>query len=233
MVIVKEKNSIKQDYIQTDVKPLNVHSSMHELFTYFQKNPNLSFVPIVDDTQRLIGVVYEVDIKKISYSQYGLALAKNDSFGAKLSNYIKPAAWVEYTWGIDKTLELYNSHDDNKGIFVTMDGKYHGFISVKSLLELSYKRNLQIAQNQNPLTKLPGNSMIEKFLQERSMINKAYSHMVYFDFNDFKPFNDTYGFRQGDRAILMFSDILRKNIPSEHFIAHIGGDDFFVGFRDA
>ncbi|MGM0622512.1 MAG: EAL domain-containing protein [Campylobacterota bacterium] len=227
---VEENDTLKDSFIQTDIQALEENASMYELFTYFQQNPHSSFVPIVDTHKMLIGVIYETDIKKISYSQYGLALAKNNSFGAKLSSYIKPAAWVEQSWGVDKTLEIYNRYDDNKGIFVTKDSVYYGFITVKSLLELSYKRNLQIAQNQNPLSKLPGNSMIEQYLHGCSKTEKIYHHIVYFDFNDFKPFNDTYGFRQGDRAILIFTDILKKKLPNDSFIAHIGGDDFFVGF---
>ncbi len=58
------------------------------------------------------------------------------------------------------------------------------------------------------------------------------THIIYFDFNDFKPFNDIYGFRQGDRAILIFSELLQKRYPKNSFIAHIGGDDFFVGLTD-
>jgi len=226
---LREKNKLADSYIRCDITPIYVDASLHELFVYFQKHPNLSFVPVIDRQKRLSGVIHEVDIKKISYSQYGLALAKNDSFGAKLANYIKPAASVEITWGIDKALELYNQDDNNKGIFVTKDGLYYGFISVRVLLELSYKRNLQIAQSQNPLTKLPGNSMIERHIQQATQ-KDSLKHFVYFDFNDFKPFNDSYGFRQGDRAILMFSDILKKRSPANTFLAHVGGDDFFAAF---
>ena len=57
-------------------------------------------------------------------------------------------------------------------------------------------------------------------------------HIVYFDFNDFKPFNDSYGFRQGDRAILIFAELLKKHLEKDSFIAHIGGDDFFVSFKN-
>jgi diguanylate cyclase (GGDEF)-like protein len=121
--------------------------------------------------------------------------------------------------------------NDAKGIYVTKENKYYGFISLNNLLSLSYKRNLEIAQNQNPLTKLPGNKQIEVFLHTVFSEN-LYSNIVYFDFNDFKPFNDKYGFRQGDRAILIFSELLQKTISSENFIAHIGGDDFFIGFLD-
>ena len=61
---------------------------------------------------------------------------------------------------------------------------------------------------------------------------KNITHIIYFDFNNFKPFNDIYGFRQGDRAILIFSELLQKRYPKDAFIAHIGGDDFFVGLRN-
>ena len=60
---------------------------------------------------------------------------------------------------------------------------------------------------------------------------KSITHIIYFDFNDFKPFNDIYGFRQGDRAILVFSELFTKRYPKDAFIAHIGGW-FFVGLRD-
>jgi len=42
---------------------------------------------------------------------------------------------------------------------------------------------------------------------------------------------DEYGFRNGDRVIQLFADILRKNLPHEFFKAHIGGDDFFTGVK--
>ena len=73
----------------------------------------------------------------------------------------------------------------------------------------------------------------EKYIEKTLKKNqKNITHIIYFDFNDFKPFNDIYGFRQGDRAILIFSELLQKRYPKDSFIAHIGGDDFFVGLKD-
>jgi GGDEF domain-containing protein len=55
---------------------------------------------------------------------------------------------------------------------------------------------------------------------------------VYFDLDHFKAFNDHYGFRQGDRVIVLFSDILKGAAHGRQlFIGHIGGDDFFAGLR--
>jgi GGDEF domain-containing protein len=57
---------------------------------------------------------------------------------------------------------------------------------------------------------------------------------AYFDFDDFKPFNDRYGFRQGDRVIQLFADILRSTFArKDDFVGHLGGDDFFATYRAA
>ena len=228
-----QTNFIDDKYIE-EIYPLDVNTSLYDLFLHFKKNTEHNFVPIIDEFGYFLGIIYESDIKKISYSQYGLSLAQNKTFSSTLLKYIKPALSVEISWGIDEILEMYNlKFNDSLGIFITQSEKYRGFINLNSLLTLSYKRNIEIATNQNPLTKLPGNNQIEKFISnsfENANINTT--HIIYFDFNDFKPFNDNYGFRQGDRAILIFSELLQKRYPKISFIAHSGGDDFFVGLKD-
>ena len=226
-------NFIDNKFIE-NIYPLDVNTSLYDLFLHFKKNTEHNFVPIIDEFGYFLGIINESDIKKISYSQYGLSLAQNKTYSSTLLKYIKPALSVEISWGIDQILELYNLKvNDSLGIFVTSSNKYKGFINLNSLLTLSYNRNIEIATNQNPLTKLPGNNQIERFINnsfKNAHINTT--HIIYFDFNDFKPFNDIYGFRQGDRAILLFSELLQKRYPKESFIAHIGGDDFFVGLKD-
>ncbi|MDD3059677.1 MAG: GGDEF domain-containing protein [Sulfurimonas sp.] len=88
------------------------------------------------------------------------------------------------------------------------------------------EQNLLYAKEQNPLTKLPGNAMIENYM-EQANTNKGSYLFCYFDLDNFKAFNDVYGFRNGDRVILLFADILKKQLSKEYFVAHIGGDDFF------
>ncbi|MGE0050304.1 MAG: GGDEF domain-containing protein [Arcobacter sp.] len=226
-------NIINDEFIE-EITPLTVNTSLYDLFVHFKENTKIHFVPIIDEFANFLGIIYESDIKKISYSQYGLSLAQNQTVSSTLIKYIKPALSVEISWGIDKILEMYNlKANDSLGIFITDSDKYKGFINLNSLLTLSYKRNIEIATNQNPLTKLPGNNQIEKFIEKSLKKNqKVITHIIYFDFNDFKPFNDIYGFRQGDRAILIFSELLQKRYPKDAFIAHIGGDDFFVGLKN-
>jgi len=216
------------------IEPLKLDTTLNDLFVYFKNHPTNTFVPIIDKIGQLYGVIYEKDIKELSYSQFGASLAKNDKTNTKLKKFIKDAVSSEITWGVDKILEIYNMDQNSSyGIFITKNSQYYGFIDVNNLLTISYDRNIEIAKDQNPLSKLPGNRQIELFITNALHCeeNKIY-HIVYFDFNDFKPFNDMYGFRQGDRAIILFTDILKKELTKDNFIAHIGGDDFFVGFKN-
>ncbi|MEA3384062.1 MAG: EAL domain-containing protein [Campylobacterota bacterium] len=231
---IHEENKIKDKYIET-IKPMNHNTKFHKVFEYFKNNANITIIPIVDEKDQLVGVIYEEDIKELSYSKYGSELAKNSSMSGKLMKFVKTAISIDKDWGVDKMLDLYSSlaDDSTKGIFVTYEDRYFGYISLNNLLVLSHERNIEIAKNQNPLTKLPGNNIIQKYLKYAfNELDHNIYHIVYFDFNDFKPFNDIYGFRLGDRAILLFSELLRKYLTNDEFIAHVGGDDFFVGFKN-
>jgi diguanylate cyclase (GGDEF)-like protein len=96
-----------------------------------------------------------------------------------------------------------------------------------ALIEMQFRD-----QNANPLTKLPGNLMIESETNRRLMAGDDVA-VLYIDLDHFKAFNDKYGFEQGDRAIQLTADILKsvcgENAPhNPNFIGHIGGDDFIV-----
>lgn len=90
----------------------------------------------------------------------------------------------------------------------------------------SSKKELELAKDANPLTKLPGNKSINKMLHECLKATNT-CLVVYFDFDNFKPFNDKYGFKLGDKAILLFAKMLFARLKN-NFIGHIGGDDFFA-----
>ncbi|MEB3196025.1 MAG: HAMP domain-containing protein [Candidatus Sericytochromatia bacterium] len=90
-------------------------------------------------------------------------------------------------------------------------------------------------QNANPLTKLPGNLMIESEVNRRIGAGEGLA-VLYLDLDHFKAFNDKYGFEQGDRVLRLTADILKsicgENAPhNATFTGHIGGDDFIVVCR--
>ncbi|MEN2993791.1 MAG: diguanylate cyclase [Thermodesulfovibrio sp.] len=81
----------------------------------------------------------------------------------------------------------------------------------------------------SPLTKLPGNLVIQKEIQRRLDRGDIFA-LAYADLDNFKPFNDRYGFSRGDEVIKMLGrlilNIVRAEQPSGSFVGHIGGDDF-------
>lgn len=81
----------------------------------------------------------------------------------------------------------------------------------------------------NPLTRLPGNIAIIKQIQKR-LDNGDIFALAYLDLDNFKPFNDKYGFARGDEVLKMVGrlilNIVRQKQPHGSFVGHIGGDDF-------
>jgi diguanylate cyclase (GGDEF)-like protein len=79
----------------------------------------------------------------------------------------------------------------------------------------------------NPLTGLPGNVLLQAELERQISQQTAFA-LLYVDLDNFKAFNDAYGFARGDRAIHMLASVLAEVAPREDFLGHIGGDDFAI-----
>lgn len=83
----------------------------------------------------------------------------------------------------------------------------------------------------NPLTGLPGNVDITEDLSRRIAEDGEFA-LLYVDLDNFKPYNDAYGFVQGDIALRQLAHIL-VGVAAQHpaediFVGHVGGDDFVV-----
>jgi diguanylate cyclase (GGDEF)-like protein len=82
----------------------------------------------------------------------------------------------------------------------------------------------------NPLTRLPGNLSIESRI-DRALADNRPLAVLYVDLNQFKAYNDVYGFDSGDRVLKALARVLvdevRAGGPAD-FIGHIGGDDFIA-----
>lgn len=98
------------------------------------------------------------------------------------------------------------------------------YYTVKNLSRL-----LTINRRISPLTGLPGNVQIHAELKKR-LLNKESFSVIYFDLDNFKAYNDVYGFLKGDEIIVFtaetISRILHRSYEDGVFVGHIGGDDF-------
>ncbi len=99
-------------------------------------------------------------------------------------------------------------------------------LRVKICLEWNIKQ-----KEANPLTGLPGNTAIERELKTRVSRREPYA-FLYIDIDNFKGFNDHYGYQKGDEIITYLASTLTKSIEKmgskDDFVGHIGGDDFVM-----
>lgn len=100
---------------------------------------------------------------------------------------------------------------------------YHTIINIINLLEVN--------RRVSPLTGLPGNVQIQAEMKKR-LLRKEIFAMVYLDLDNFKAYNDVYGFSNGDEIIKFTARVINKHVHklenSDNFVGHVGGDDFIA-----
>ncbi|MBR3632805.1 MAG: response regulator [Elusimicrobiaceae bacterium] len=99
---------------------------------------------------------------------------------------------------------------------------------VVARVKLLLKRNKQ-KMDCNPLTRLPGNPSIQARIESEISSGRKFA-VLYCDLNNFKAYNDKYGFAAGDRVLLSTARILTTAATADphSFVGHIGGDDFII-----
>ena len=88
----------------------------------------------------------------------------------------------------------------------------------------------------NPLTRLPGGVAIENILKRR-LESGSYLAFCMLDLDNFKSFNDRYGYAKGNEVIRATADLIKDAVAKygtdDDFVGHIGGDDFAVIVKPA
>lgn len=230
----QEKNDDTQIiYEQIEYRPpLRVTDTMETVFEAFRRNKEMTFFPVVDESGSPLGILREHMLKEYAYSPFGKDLIANRGTGLTLRKFITPCPVADVQVGTQTILENFSLSESPEGIILVKEFTYLGFLSAGSLLRVINEKNLAQARDSSPLTKLPGNSSIASFVTQACSDHRMASTLVYLDLDNFKAFNDAYGFRQGDRAILLFAELMRKDFTDENvFLGHVGGDDFFIGVQ--
>jgi len=97
---------------------------------------------------------------------------------------------------------------------------------VRGLLRRANQRPVR-----SPLTGLPGNILLTEEIEYRLRRGDPFV-LIYVDINNFKSFNDTYGFARGDQVIVLLAELISDEVAAaggeRDFIGHIGGDDFAI-----
>ena len=97
-------------------------------------------------------------------------------------------------------------------------------------VQTTLRRTAEV-RSASPLTGLPGNHRIDREIASRAQAGAPYA-VCHVDLDEFKSFNDRYGFLRGDRLLLALSVCLQNAASSAGeppvFLGHVGGDDFIL-----
>ncbi|MBO6802990.1 MAG: GGDEF domain-containing protein, partial [Thalassospira sp.] len=233
----RDDDVVRSYLLETPALPIDINPV--DILSYFQQNPDISLVPVVDHDGKPLGIVRDSEFKAFIYTPFGRELLQNPANRANIKRFLRRCPVADIRTSLSELLETFVATEALDGVILTENDQYLGVLDQSALLRAVNERNTLNARDENPLTRLPGNSAIYRYAARALAEPRRRRFAVYFDFDNFKPFNDQYGFRQGDRAILLFKDILGKVLSqNDWFVGHIGGDDFFayvqsIDFEDA
>ena len=199
-----------------------------KIIDYFNANPNLMGVPVVDQGKP-IGLLMKDKFFTHLATQYGVAVYMNRPISLLMD---RNPLMVEYKTPLEHVSKSAIARAEDSlydYIIVTLNGVYYGITTVKNLLAKTTQLEVNRAKHSNPLSGLPGNMLIEAKLKQVIEEKKPFS-VMYFDLDNFKAYNDVYGFENGDKILCLTAQILSKQFNSiareKSFLGHIGGDDF-------
>lgn len=196
-----------------------------DVYNHFLKDENLLGITVINEQKDVLGTISKMRIDHAMSGQYGYSLYAKRPIAIIMDT--KPLV-KEFTTPIDVVSKLAMSRSVKTlydFIVVTRDMAYLGVVTIKDLLEKTMEIEVSNSRNLNPLSGLPGNIAIEQTFERHIASNEPFT-ALYIDLDNFKAYNDVYGFAKGDDVIKFVAQLLEEIIPAQSFVGHIGGDDF-------
>lgn len=203
----------------------------NDVFDLLAAHPGLHALAVVDDDMHPVGLINRrnfVDAYALPYHR--------ELFGKKGCMAFAHSApvIVDKSASIERLVDLLSREDQRylaDGIILTENERYVGLATGEDLVRAVTEVRIEAARYANPLTFLPGNMPIDVHIK-RLVESGAPFHACYCDLNSFKPFNDQYGYWQGDEMLKLAAAVLSERCdPHADFLGHVGGDDFLIFFQ--
>lgn len=231
--VQRKKTGDKIPTIAKLIKPLTMVQStdtMQAVERVFEQDENIPSLGVIDSDGYPLSLIIRSDFMNILASRYGREL-----FARKpISEFIKRKVLIidHETRLEDVSRSITNSSDYyTEEFIITSQGKVMGKALLLDLLSAITDLQITRARYANPLTLLPGNVVIQQKMDE--LVNAREPFIVaYCDLDNFKAYNDVYGYLRGDELIRLTGRLLGE-VSHEHFdfVGHIGGDDFIILFK--
>lgn len=197
------------------------------VFEYMQKNPTVTEICVVNQEKKVCGLLTRQYMDECFGGRYGYNLYSRKKISEMLDpNFLEVDSRMPIEM-VAKLALIRPKHMLYDAIIVSDCGEYDGLVTVKDLLEASITIQVERAMDTNPLTHLPGNLQIQKQIESHLFAKKTYS-IMYLDLDNFKAYNDAYGFENGDLMIKAVAKCMKEACCHNEFMGHIGGDDFVI-----
>ena len=206
------------------VASVNERVMVCEAYDLLQRTPGMQGFCVTSDGV-VRGVVTRNAVNSAVAGVYGYSLYAKKSIASIMDREFLS---LDYQTPVTLAGKLSMARPDNRVydfITVTAQGRYYGIVTIKDLLNKTIEIEVNNATQLNPLTELPGNMAIEKALAAL-LFERKEGHVLYFDIDNFKAYNDVYGFENGDRVIKHLAHSIMELLPEGAFLGHVGGDDF-------
>lgn len=215
----------------TELDPLRLTDTVELAAERFQQNLKLNAQPVVDDNNRVHGMVWRDELMHVYATRYGRELHGRKAVQAFMDR--EPIV-VETQLPLKKLSYQITSQPPQQQhslFIITEEDRYRGVGSLMDLLRQITDLQITMARHANPLSGLPGNVPLSE--HTRDVINdKRDVTACYIDLDNFKPYNDIYGYSKGDQVLALTAKTLTEHInPDIDFIGHVGGDDFIILFE--
>ncbi|HEX7863834.1 MAG TPA: phosphodiesterase [Variovorax sp.] len=209
---------------------LHPMTPIDEVSDIFQKHPELHALAVVDQGRPV------ALINRQSFMNDYARLYFREVHGRRpcLSYGGTSPRIVEREDNVENLLGILMSEDQrylSEGFIVTEKKRYVGLGTGDQLVRAVTEARIEAARHANPLTFLPGNIPIN--IHVARLLDSGTDFVAcYADLNNFKVFNDHYGYWRGDEMILLLARLAARHAdPHRDFVGHIGGDDFLVMFQ--
>jgi EAL domain-containing protein (putative c-di-GMP-specific phosphodiesterase class I)/GGDEF domain-containing protein len=206
------------------------NATNNDVLELFNRLPNLHAVAVVEHNEPVALIN-----RRAFMDRYALPYHR-ELFGKRPCLLFANASPVviEKSMTVEDMAKLLASDDQRylaDGFVITESGKYVGLGTGESLVRAVTEVRIEAARYANPLTFLPGNIPISSHIT-RLLSHEAGFYACYVDLNHFKPFNDQYGYWQGDEVLKFAAHVLAEVCdPTRDFLGHVGGDDFLILFQ--
>lgn len=199
----------------------------HFLYELIAKDISITEICVLDQESRVVGVSTRMELMEYFGGRFGYDLNSKKTMGDIMNGDFLMADANTSIEAVSKMALVRPEEHLYDAVVVTQEERYLGVVTVKDLLETAITIQVSRAVDTSPLTGLPGNMLIEKEIRTCIEEKQPFT-IIYLDLDNFKAYNDAYGFHNGDEMIRTFVKSMETCCGKNEFMGHVGGDDFVI-----